>query len=482
MTIGYAYVRSSPWTPTERMAGKHGEALPQLAVEVGAPDLLEQDRVGSPKNGEPLLGDVADDPDREAGTGERLAPDHALGQAELLADPAHLVLEEKAQRLDELHPHVRRQAADVVVRLDERGDAVLASARLDDVGVERSLDEEADVAEVARLLLEDADELLADDLALLLRIGDAGEPREEALLRLHVDERDVEVAAERLDDLLGLVLAQQAVVDEDARELVADGLVHEERGDCRVDATRERAEHALRADRGADSRDLLLDDRSGRPRRRRAGDLVEEVLEDVLPVRRMHDLGVELDAVQPPCPILEGGDRRRRRAGRDLRPRRWSRHRVAMAHPHGLLGREVVEELGVVRLELGLAELGRSGALDGAAEVARHELHAVTDAERRDPEREDLGVEVRRAIGVHRGGAAGEDQRRRVSRRDLRGRQSVSDELRVHPRLAHTTRDQLAVLPAEVDDEDGTFFRCGLGSRKRNDLRHLSAGSSGRPS
>ena len=139
---------------------------------------------------------------------------------------------------------------------------------------------------------------------------DAGEPREEALLRLHVDERHVEVAAERLDDLLGLVLAQEAVVDEDAGELVADRLVHEERGDGRVDAAGERAEHALRADRGADPRDLLLDDRGGRPRRRRARDLVEEVLEDLLPVRRVHDLGMELDAVEPRA----RGPRRRRSA------------------------------------------------------------------------------------------------------------------------------------------------------------------------
>ena len=172
------------------------------------------------------------------GPGERLAPDHPLGQAELLADAAHLVLEEEAERLDELHLHVGRKSADVVVRLDERGDSVLAAAGLDDVGVERPLDEEAHVTEAACLLLEDTDELLADDLALLLRVGDAGEPREEALLRLHVDERHVEVAAERLHHLLGLVLAQEAVVDEDARELVADGLVHEERRDRRVDATR----------------------------------------------------------------------------------------------------------------------------------------------------------------------------------------------------------------------------------------------------
>jgi len=43
---------------------------------------------------------AADDPDRESGPRERLAPDEALGQAELRADGAHLVLEEHPQRLD----------------------------------------------------------------------------------------------------------------------------------------------------------------------------------------------------------------------------------------------------------------------------------------------------------------------------------------------------------------------------------------------
>ena len=123
----------------------------------------------------------------------------------------------------------------------------------------------AHVAELARLLLEDADELLADDLALRLRVGDAGEPGEEPLLGAHVDERDVEVAAERLDDLLGLVRAHQPVVDEDARELVADRLVDEQRRDGRVDAAGEPADDALRADLRADPLDLLLDHRGGRP-------------------------------------------------------------------------------------------------------------------------------------------------------------------------------------------------------------------------
>ena len=134
--------------------------------------------------------------------------------------------------------------------------------------------------------------------------------------RVDVDERDVEVPLERLDHLHRLVLAQQAVVDEDARELVADRLVDEQRGDGRVDAAGEPAEHPFAADLGADPLDLLLDHGGGRPGRPGAGDAVEEVLQHLLAVRRVHDLGMELDAVEPALRRLEGGDRRRRRTRR----------------------------------------------------------------------------------------------------------------------------------------------------------------------
>ena len=73
-----------------------------------------------------------------------------------------------------------------------------AAAGLDDVGVQRALDEELGVAELGRLLLEDADELGADRLALGLGVGDAGELVEEALLGVDGDERDLEVVAEGL--------------------------------------------------------------------------------------------------------------------------------------------------------------------------------------------------------------------------------------------------------------------------------------------
>jgi hypothetical protein len=59
-----------------------------------------------------------------------------------------------------------------VVALDGRRAA--AAPGLDHVGVQRALHEEAGILEPAGGFLEDADEQLADDLALVLGVGDPG--------------------------------------------------------------------------------------------------------------------------------------------------------------------------------------------------------------------------------------------------------------------------------------------------------------------
>jgi hypothetical protein len=74
--------------------------------------------------------------------------------------------------------------------------AVPVRRRFDDVRVERPLHEEAGVAELGGLLLEDADELLADRLALGLGLGHPVQPPQEALLGVDGDQRHVEGVAE----------------------------------------------------------------------------------------------------------------------------------------------------------------------------------------------------------------------------------------------------------------------------------------------
>src|SRR4029077_3760648 len=133
-----------------------------------------------------------------------------------------------------------------------------------------------------RLLLEDADELGADRLALGLGIAQAGEPAQEAVLGIDGDERDLEAVAEGADHLLALVLAHQPVVDEHARELVADRAVDEQRRDRGVDTTGETADDAAVADLRADARDLILDHGAGAPRPLAIADVLQEAREDVL--------------------------------------------------------------------------------------------------------------------------------------------------------------------------------------------------------
>ena len=146
-------------------------------------------------------------------------------------------------------------------------------------------------------------------MRLVLRVGDAGERVEEPLLRVDDLELDAGGGDVVLLDLLGLALAQQAVVDEHARELVADRLVHDRRGDGGVDAAGQAADDVLVADLRADQRDLLVDDVGHRPVRLDAGDVVEEVLEHGLALLAVQHLGVELHAGEAARDVLERGDR-----------------------------------------------------------------------------------------------------------------------------------------------------------------------------
>src|SRR3990172_5120055 len=184
--------------------GEDGERLPEVAVHGGALHLVHHDPVAGAQRVQLLAGDLADDADGEAGSGEGLAEDDLFRQAEGETYLAHFVLEQIAQRLDELEGHLFWQAADVVVRLDgvgSGGDGVAGSRRLctdvglgcdgaglDHIRIRRTLRDEVDASELIRLLLERANERLADDAALLFGVGDGGEPVQEAVSSVGMDE------------------------------------------------------------------------------------------------------------------------------------------------------------------------------------------------------------------------------------------------------------------------------------------------------
>ena len=110
------------------------------------------------------------------GPGKRVPADHLLRQPQLAAHLPHFVLEQLAQRLQQLERQPLGQPADVVVGLDRDRRTALRRERFDHVGIERALHQESHVlAHRPRFGLEHVDEGVADAAPLLLGIGDAGQ-------------------------------------------------------------------------------------------------------------------------------------------------------------------------------------------------------------------------------------------------------------------------------------------------------------------
>src|SRR5262245_9945287 len=134
--------------------------------------------------------------------------------------------------------HFLRQSTDVVMRLYDLRRVPLDRYALDHIRVQRALRQKAERVIVNRrsiisfckiddCIFEDADELVADDFAFLLRISDAAQFRQKSLRRVDILELDVKIFAENaLHDFL-LARTQQTVVHENARELIANGLVEQ---------------------------------------------------------------------------------------------------------------------------------------------------------------------------------------------------------------------------------------------------------------
>ena len=217
-----------------------GSGLPNFVVQIPAAEAVDEDVVGFLKHAHFFGCDVAEDAHCQAGAGEGMALDEVLGHAEGAAYGSHLVFEEEAQGLAEAQIHLLGEAADVVVALD--GGAGDGEA-LDAVGVDGALGEPLDVADLAGFLVEDVDEAFADDLALALGIGHSGELAEEFFGCVDADHIEAE-ALIVAQHVAVLVLAEHAVIDEDAGEVAADGAVEKHCGHRRVDAARE-AEHHL---------------------------------------------------------------------------------------------------------------------------------------------------------------------------------------------------------------------------------------------
>jgi hypothetical protein len=433
-----------------------GEALPDFVVPAAAFHFFADDAVGGAEDREAFGGDFTQNADGEAGAGERLAEDDFFGEAEFEAELADFVFEEAFEGLDEFEFHALGEAADVVVAFDHGGGVAGDGDGFDDVGIEGSLGEEFGVADFFHGVFEDFDEGASDDFAFAFGFGDAFEALEEEASGVFVVELDFEVLAEDFADDAGFAVAEDAVVDEDAGELVADGLMDEGGGDAGVDSAAEAEDDAFGADLLADFVDGVVDVVVHGPVAAAAADAVDEVADDFSAAGCVDDFGVELEAVEFLCAVFDGGvvgvfgDGDGFEAGGEFG------EFVAVGVPD-LEGFGQCEEEGAVGVgdfEGAFAVFAFFAAFDFAAEVMGEELEAVADAKDGDAEGEDVFVGQRGFVAIDAGGAAGEDDAVGLEGCNVLGGSVIGENGAVYVGFANTPRNDLRVLRTKIQNNN----------------------------
>src|SRR5579871_383407 len=173
-----------------------------------------------------------------------------------------------------------------MVRFDRRSGA---GAALDHVRVQGSLRQILCSGDIIGTFLENPYKLFADDLTLLFRIHDTSQSPQEPLARIHGYQPDSHRRREIIAHLLGLVFAQQAVIDEYAGQLIADGLVNQRRHAARIDTARNAAHNTGIADLGSDLLYRFVNEGSCRPQLMTSTDFYDKMTQKFLAKRCMRD-------------------------------------------------------------------------------------------------------------------------------------------------------------------------------------------------
>ena len=422
------------------------------AGAVVGPQAADKDVVGLAQHAEFFFRDVADDADRQGRTRERMAANQFFLDAEGAADPADLIFEEHPQRLDDFEVHLLRQTAHVVVRLDLRGKALDARG-FDDVRVDRALGQPAGVFNRPGMLVESLDEEAADELALGLGIGNPGERGKELLRGVGADDIETHVFI-GFEHILELILAQQAVADEDTGQVVADGLVEEHACDRGIHAAAQAEDDLVVPESFPQFRHRGFDERSRRPVSLAAADAEGEIGQHLRAFRRVKDLRMELDRVGRLSGDLVGrvGDI----GGRsdDLGAFRKPGNRVSVGHPHLRMRRDILHQ-GRIRtddIQHRAAVFAGDGTLDIAAVFPGEVLGAVADAQERNLPLDAAQVHLRGVCVTHGAGTAGKDDPldALVEGRNLVVRENFAEDVE----LSQPSADELGYLGTRVEDDD----------------------------
>ncbi len=177
----------------------------------------------------------------------------------------------------------------------------------------------------------------------------------------------------------------------------------------------------------------------------------------VRPYSRVHDLGMKLNAVDLLLRVAHRRDVQRAVEASARKPggndTTVSPCDIQTRDSSGTPSKSGVSRSATTRRRrpiFGMVELDEL-----CADVARQQLHAVTDAEDRHA-RLDESPSIAGAPSTKRAlGATGENQRSGAAQRERAPRSIVRNDLAVDAQLPRSPRDELTVLRAEIENEDG---------------------------
>ena len=213
----------------------------------------------------------------------------------------------------------------------------------------------------------------------------------------------------------------------------------------------------------------------GSQRASQRADLAHETLEHPPALQRVRDFGVELHRVVVARFVGHGSQRRVRRRAHGHEAGRDFLDAVAVAHPdveHGAaLAVAVIEQLVEQSARRGhgdlrIPELAVIRAGDAAAELLRHRLHAVADAEHGHA-RLEHGLRRLGRLRIRDGlGAAGQDDAARAECANVGVAHVPRMDLAVNAAFADASCDQLGVLGPEIEDQDAVRVNVGRAHRR----------------
>ena len=245
------------------------------------------------------------------------------------------------------------------------------------------------------LFFEHVHKQAANDLAFGFRLTHAGQLAQEQLFSLDANDMRMQLADKHVHDHVAFIQAQQAVIDKHTGEFVANGAVNQGCGHRRVHAARQPKDDFfithLRTDLGHGFFDVVAHD----PVRAGLADVQHEAIEQGLTLHGVRDFRVKLHRVKAARFVGHAGDRASRGRGHDLEAFGQLGHFVAVAHPdleHAVaFGRSKVfnafEQFGVaVGAHFGIAKFAGVPGFNLAAQLLRHGLHAVANAQHRNAE------------------------------------------------------------------------------------------------